>query len=71
MSKKEPVFECPRVCAFCEHASATPDRDAMLCFRCGIVSADHVCRKFRYDPLKRKPTEAPRLILPDAEEMQL
>jgi hypothetical protein len=27
----------------------------MLCDRSGVVDASHCCRRFRYDPLKRKP----------------
>lgn len=27
----------------------------MICQKCGIVPAEHRCRRFRYDPLKRVP----------------
>lgn len=42
-------------CKFCENAGTLSDPDVMLCKRHGVVSASHVCRKFRYDPLKREP----------------
>lgn len=49
-----------RSCAFCEFATkvslstgGTPD---MICEKHGLVRADHVCRSFRYDLLKREPT---------------
>lgn len=47
--------ECTQCCEFCEHAtSLKSDRTKMVCDRFGVVSATHKCRKFLYDPLKRK-----------------
>ncbi len=51
----------PRCCAFCENAAPLRDGETMLCRRCGAVSGGHVCRKFVYDPLKRKPRMLPAL----------
>ncbi len=44
-----------KYCKYCEKATALSDPDEMLCERCGVVSSAHVCRRFRYDPLKRMP----------------
>lgn len=44
-----------KYCKFCEHAGTLSDPDKMLCRRHGIVEASHLCRKFRYDPMKRVP----------------
>ena len=44
-----------KYCKYCEHAAELSDPDTMLCRRRGVVSAADVCRRFRYDPLKRKP----------------
>jgi len=44
-----------KYCKFCEHADVLSDPDKMLCRRHGIVDASYLCRKFRYDPLKRVP----------------
>ncbi|MBR4061924.1 MAG: hypothetical protein IKK01_02545 [Clostridia bacterium] len=47
--------ECTQCCEFCEHATALKsDRTKMVCDRFGVVGATHKCRKFLYDPLKRK-----------------
>lgn len=53
MSKELPEDE--NYCAFCEHASTLHGDDFVLCEKKGVVSATWVCRKFIYDPLKRKP----------------
>ena len=46
----------PRSCQYCEY-SAELDEERLLCTRRGIVSIDHKCRKFRYDPCKRIPAK--------------
>lgn len=54
-----------RFCAFCERATPIPTpeggEDAVVCEKYGIVKADHVCRRFRYDMLKREPKGVPPL----------
>ena len=54
MSRKEKK-EIDRVCHYCEFASPLHDEDFMICERFGVVSSDHVCHRFSYDPLKRVP----------------
>ena len=47
--------EITRVCLFCESAVPLADGESVLCEKKGVVTADYVCRGFRYDPLKRVP----------------
>lgn len=45
-----------RCCAYCEYARPLyGDEGNILCDKNGVVDADHVCRAFIYDPLKRAP----------------
>lgn len=60
--KKQEKPECPRVCAFCEHATSLQTDGQMLCARRGIVEGGYVCRRFRYDPLKRNPRPSAPLL---------
>ena len=55
--------DVPRVCACCEHAVPL-DASDLLCRKNGVVHAQHVCRRFRYDPTKRLP---PPKVNPDLE----
>ena len=41
-------------CGYCQHGTAMGE-DQVLCCKRGVVSVDHNCRKFRYDPCKRTP----------------
>lgn len=43
-----------RYCTYCQFAGKLDD-ETMVCQKCGIVPAEHQCRKFKYDPLKRVP----------------
>ncbi len=54
--------EMPRVCAFCDKSVLLKDRNTVLCSRLGVVACDHVCRRFRYDPLKRVPNVPPPVV---------
>ena len=45
-----------RHCAYCVFGGRI-DEDTMICRKCGIVPADHQCRRFQYDPLKRVPPQ--------------
>ncbi len=53
MKKNDERIE--KYCKYCERAKTLSDPDIMLCEGHGVVSAGHVCRRFRYDPLKRAP----------------
>lgn len=54
MAKKQD-YEITRACEYCENAQPLVNEETMLCTKKGVVSAGHVCRKFKYDPLKRRP----------------
>ena len=50
--------ELVKACVYCEKAtSLATDGDHMLCKKRGIVECSYSCRKFSYDPLKRKPMQ--------------
>ena len=62
--------EIQRVCAYCDKAVCISDGEELVCEVRGVVTADNVCRKFKYDPLKRVPEPAlsiAALELPDEE----
>ena len=42
-------------CMYCETGIKTNNGKEILCRRMGIMQPDSCCKKFRYDPLKRKP----------------
>ena len=44
-----------KFCAYCVH-SGLASGDRLLCSKKGFVTADFRCWRFRYDPLKRKPS---------------
>ncbi len=46
--------EYEKNCAHCEYSGEMYDEDYVLCSKKGVVNAAGVCRKFVYDPLKRK-----------------
>ena len=42
-------------CSYCVHGKPSPDKESVLCLKRGLVNLDYSCKKFKYDPLKRKP----------------
>ena len=48
------IEKSERICAFCENAASLYDDTVMLCSDKGVVDCRYHCRKFSYDPLKRK-----------------
>ena len=54
----EAELEC--FCRFCQFSAELADGEKLLCEKKGIVSAEYVCRKFAYDPLKREPKRLSR-----------
>ena len=59
----ELMIEDESYCAFCEHSALLHGDEYVLCEKKGVVRATYVCRKFSYDPLKRRPAQrnAPKL----------
>lgn len=51
----------PPMCLYCRRSSPLSDELFCLCERRGVVSYDFHCKKYRYNPLKRSPTRAPRV----------
>ena len=41
-------------CSYCTHGTKISGEE-VACLKRGIVSSGGSCRKFKYDPLKRKP----------------
>ena len=42
-----------RCCSHCLHAAVSEDK--IICAKVGVVSPDHRCWRYRYDPCKRIP----------------
>jgi len=42
-------------CKTCSFGKLSAEEDAVMCKHAGVVSPDHSCRRFQYDPLKRVP----------------
>ena len=41
-------------CSYCTHGTKISDEE-VACLKRGVVSSGGCCRKFSYDPLKRRP----------------
>jgi len=55
----------PPACKYCSFGAPIPLSGQVLCLKKGIVSPDHKCLFFLYDPLRRVP--APPQTLPTFE----
>ena len=67
---KKEKYQPVRRCAECEHASILADSN-LLCRYAGVVPPEYVCRRFRYDLLKRVPKPLPKIEPPSPEELIL
>jgi len=54
-------------CSYCEHGARLSEEEVM-CVKRGIMSSNHACRKFVYDPLKRTPPPPAKLNTEDYSE---
>lgn len=54
-------------CSYCEKGSRISETE-VICVKRGIVSSNHACRKFSYDPLKRTPPAPVKLKTDDFSE---
>ena len=61
MKKKKKNEELEKLCKYCERAQELSDENLMLCPKYGVVEADNDCRRFVYDPLKRRPAKPVKL----------
>ena len=68
--EKSLMIEEEKYCANCENAALLHGEEYVLCEKKGVVRATYVCRKFSYDPLKRRPaaSKAPKLEFVDIDE---
>ena len=44
-------------CEYCANGTVTPEGKEVLCYKRGVMQLDSFCKKFKYDPLKRKPIQ--------------
>lgn len=58
-------------CEYCKHSVALQESDTVLCPLAGVTVSDNACKKFKYDPLKRKPRSAPVLTQYSEEDFSL
>lgn len=55
MSKSLFDKEISPKCEYCRTGVPTAQGNEVLCRRMGVMQSDSFCKKFKYDPLKRKP----------------
>ena len=48
-------------CAYCSNGTATRTGDRIMCLKKGMVEPGFKCRRFKYDPLKRVPSNQAEL----------
>ena len=58
-------------CVYCRFGTPAADGDTILCVKKGVLDRDAGCNKFRYDPLKREPRQAPAPQQFSAEDFSL
>ena len=58
-------------CELCRHGKPAPDGSSVLCPVRGVMRKQSRCRKYEYDPVKRKPNRAPLLPEYDPEQFTL
>ena len=64
MKKKLLGHHVEPMCRYCQFGTRVAGSDTVLCPKKGVTDKDDSCKKFRYDPLKRKPQpQAPTEML--------
>jgi len=58
-------------CSHCLNGRLSPDKLSVLCKKKGVMLPTSSCRKFVYDPLKRKPLRLPKLPKMEAGDFEL
>lgn len=61
----------PAVCECCKHGRLSPDEKSVLCIKKGIVELDAKCRRYVYDPLKRRPKKPLLISKADPSDFEL
>lgn len=58
-------------CAYCLHGKMSAGKQSVLCIKKGIMLPTSSCKKFVYDPLKRRPQRTPKLPKMESEDFEL
>ena len=61
----------PAACEYCKNGRLSPDEQMVLCIKKGLVAPDGKCRKYSYDPLKRRPKKPLIVQQADPSEFEL
>lgn len=61
----------PAVCENCKHGRLSPDEESVLCVKKGLVAPYDKCRRYSYDPLKRRPKKPLMVQQADPSEFEL
>ena len=61
MARRQVLKSFAPACKYCKRARLTADTEVILCPLRGSVGPADDCRRFKYDPLKRKPGKAAEL----------
>ncbi|MDR0531174.1 MAG: hypothetical protein LBG83_03820 [Oscillospiraceae bacterium] len=59
------------VCGNCRRGKPAPDGSGVLCPVRGVMRSQSSCKKYEYDPLKRKPPQTPDLPAFEPEQFRL
>lgn len=65
------IKEFPPACEYCLRGKHSPDGSCVLCAERGVMLMQSHCKKYTYDPLKRRPHATPTLPEYDAEQFAL
>ncbi len=65
------VKDIPPSCSYCIYGRLSPDGESILCIQHGVMLPTSSCRKFKYNPLKRKPQRAKNLPAMDAKDFEI
>lgn len=58
-------------CGYCRYGKPTNDGGRILCPNAGVVAPYFHCKKYRYDPLRRVPSQQPQLRQYDKTDFEL
>ena len=58
-------------CEFCSYGKPSPDGQNVLCSLRGVMRKQSCCKKYEYDPIKRRPERTPLLPEFDPEQFML
>ena len=58
-------------CKLCRYGRLNPEGDTVLCVKKGLVDPDGKCRRYDYDPLKRRPNKPLTVASADPADFEL